>query len=196
MWDVSLSQCGSWEYKSYWMWDWVGVWVVTIFSKKCSALTFTVKRSRTACLLKMKALWSFNMSGTSNPCHSIIFQKTWIPIAASVCMIIWLQGGHATGQAHQSLLTTEVCVQTQGSPHGFILNKFIMGQVFLWDSVVFIPPILHAFPSSEAGATGHGTKELKSHCYIQIKLCRNSIYSAESGDSLPDGGGGSHQFWV
>jgi len=97
-----------------------------------------------------------------------------------------LQGGHAIGQAHQNLHTTEVCVQTQGSPHGFILNKFILGHVFLWDPVVFIPPMLRAFPSSEAGATGHRTKELKSHCYIQIKLCRNSIYSAESGDSLPD----------
>lgn len=110
-------------------------------------------------------------------------------------MIVWLQGGHAIGHAHQSLLTTEVCVQTQGSPHGFLLNKFILGQVFLWDPVGFISPILHAFPSSEAGATGHRTKELKSHCYIHIKLCRNSIYSAESGDSLPDKKK-AHQFWV
>lgn len=101
-------------------------------------------------------------------------------------MILWLQGGHAIGQAHQSLLSTEVCVQMQGSPHGFLLNKFIFGQVFLWNSVVFIPPIFHTFPSPEAGATCHRTKELKSHCYIQIKLYRNSNCSAESGDSLPD----------
>lgn len=152
MWDVSLSQCGSWECKSSWMWGWVGVWVVTNISNECSALTFTVQRSRTACLLKMKALWSFIMSGTSNPWHSIILQKMWIPIATTVCKegekwhtdltILWLQGGHAIGQAHQSPLTTEVCVQTQGGRHGFILNKFILGQVFLWDSVVFIPPML------------------------------------------------------
>lgn len=177
------------------VWDWVGVWVFTNVSKECSALIFTVKRSRTACLLKMKALWSFSMSGTSNPWHSIIFQKMWIPIATRVCTesekwhryyYCMITGGHAIGQAHQNLLTTEVSVQTQGSPCGFMLDKFILGQVFLWDPLGFISPILHAFSSSEAGATGHRTKELKSHCYIQTKLCRNSIYSAESGDTLPD----------
>ena len=183
MWDVSLSQCGSWECKSSWMWDWVGVWVATTVSKECSALTFTVKRFRTACLLKMKALWSFSVSGTSNPCHSIIFQKMWIPIATLVCMITE-RPCHRTGTSEPSYHRGRV--QTQGNPRGFILNKFIMGQVFLWDSVVFIPPILLAFPSSEAGVTGHRTKELKSHCYIQIKLCRNCPYSAESGDSLAD----------
>lgn len=112
------------------------------------------QRSRTACLLNMKALWSFNMSGTSTPWHSVIFQKMWIPIATTVC-----EEGEKWHRSYDSMITGRPChragtsepsyhrclCSNAGSPCGFLLNKFILGQVFLWDSFVFIPPIIHTF---------------------------------------------------
>jgi hypothetical protein len=41
--------------------------VLTKTAEECSAFIFTVKRSGTACFLKIKALSSFKMSGTTHP---------------------------------------------------------------------------------------------------------------------------------
>jgi len=77
----------------------------------------------------------------------------------------------------------------------FFIEQVYIGAGFPLRFFCFYSTNNSYFPSPEAGATGHRTKELKSHYYIQIKLHRNSIYSAESGDSLPEKKK-AHQFWV
>jgi hypothetical protein len=134
MWDVSLSHCCSWGFKSSGMWHWVLVWVVTDVS-----FTFTLKRCGTSCLLKIEVLRSFSMSEPLTQRHSIIFQKMWIPKVKIACAEgeQWhrscdctITGGHAIGQAHQRLLTTEACVQTRGSSLGFCIEQVDIGAGF------------------------------------------------------------------